>query len=96
MAMGALGMGLTKAELPKLVTTWRQTNPYIVAYWWQVDRAVREAIEQLRITRVGGPYLLHEKRHPFHRHPLRPSPCLSRRCPERKRLRKNSHHLHGP
>ena len=53
MAMGALDMGLTKAELPKLVTTWRQTNPHIVAYWWQVDRAVREAIEQLRITRVG-------------------------------------------
>ena len=53
MAMGALGMGLTKAELPKLVTTWRQTNPHIVAYWWQVDRAVKEAIEQLRITRVG-------------------------------------------
>ena len=39
---------------PKLVTTWRQTNPHIVAYWWQVDRAVKEAIEQLRITRVGA------------------------------------------
>ena len=54
MAIGALDMGLTKAELPKLATTWRQTNPHIVAYWWQVDRAVREAIEQLRITRVGA------------------------------------------
>lgn len=54
MAMGALDMGLNKAELPELVTTWRQTNPHIVAYWWQVDRAVREAIEQLRITRVGA------------------------------------------
>lgn len=54
MAMGALDMGLTKAELPELVTTWRQTNPHIASYWWQVDRAVREAIEQLRITRVGA------------------------------------------
>lgn len=54
MAMGALDMGLTKAELPELVTTWRRTNPHIVAYWWQVDRAVKEAIEQLRITRVGS------------------------------------------
>lgn len=54
MAMGALDMGLTKAELPELVTTWRRTNPHIVAYWWQVDRAVKEAIEQLRITRVGA------------------------------------------
>ena len=54
MAMGALDMGLTKAELPKLVTKWRQTNPHIASYWWQIDRAVREAIEQLRITRVGA------------------------------------------
>lgn len=53
-AMGALDMGLTKAELPKLVTKWRHTNPHIASYWWQVDRAVREAIEQLRITRVGA------------------------------------------
>ena len=54
MAMGALDMGLTREELPKLVTKWRQTNPHIASYWWQVDRAVREAIEQLRITRVGA------------------------------------------
>lgn len=54
MAMGALDMGLTREELPELVTTWRHTNPHIVAYWWQVDRAVKEAIEQLRITRVGS------------------------------------------
>ena len=54
MAMGALDMGLTREELPKLVTKWRQTNPHIASYWWQVDRAVKEAIEQLRITRVGS------------------------------------------
>lgn len=54
MAMGALDMGLTKAELPKLVNSWRNANPHIASYWWQVDRAVREAIEQLRITRVGS------------------------------------------
>lgn len=54
MAMGALDMGLTKAELPKLVNSWRNANPHIASYWWQVDRAVKEAIEQLRITRVGS------------------------------------------
>lgn len=54
MAMGALDMGLTKEELPNLVKSWRHANPHIVAYWWQIDRAVREAIEQLRITRVGA------------------------------------------
>lgn len=54
MAMGALDMGLTKEELPNLVKSWRHANPHIASYWWQVDRAVREAIEQLRITRVGA------------------------------------------
>ena len=53
MAMGALDMGLTAEELPNLVNIWRHANPHIVSYWWQVDRAVREAIEQLRVTRVG-------------------------------------------
>lgn len=53
MAMGALDMGLTKEELPNLVKSWRHANPHIASYWWQIDRAVREAIEQLRITRVG-------------------------------------------
>ena len=54
MAMGALDMGLTKEELPNLVKSWRHANPHIASYWWQIDRAVREAIEQLRITRVGS------------------------------------------
>lgn len=53
-AMGALDMGLTAEELPNLVNIWRHANPHIVSYWWQVDRAVREAIEQLRVTRVGS------------------------------------------
>lgn len=53
-AMGALDMGLTAEELPNLVNIWRHANPHIVSYWWQVDRAVREAIEQLRGTRVGS------------------------------------------
>ena len=54
MAMGALDMGLTKEELPNLVKSWRHANPHIASYWWQIDRAVRGAIEQLRITRVGA------------------------------------------
>lgn len=54
MAMGALDMGLTKEELPNLVKSWRHANPHIASYWWQIDRAVREAIEQLLITRVGA------------------------------------------
>ena len=53
-AMGAMDMGLTKEELPNLVNIWRHANPHIVSYWWQVDRAVREAIGELRVTRVGS------------------------------------------
>ena len=52
-AMGALDMGLTEEELKPLVTSWRTTNPHIVDYWWKVDRAVKEAIENHRIMRVG-------------------------------------------
>lgn len=52
-AMGALDMGLTQEELKPLVTSWRTTNPHIVDYWWKVDRAVKEAIENHRIMRVG-------------------------------------------
>ena len=53
-AMGALDMGLKPDELPILVEKWRRANAHIVSYWWQVDRAVREAIGELRITRVGA------------------------------------------
>jgi len=52
-AMGALDMGLTQEELKPLVTSWRTTNPHIVDFWWKVDRAVKEAIENHRIMRVG-------------------------------------------
>lgn len=52
-AMGALDMGLTEEELKPLVTSWRTTNPHIVDFWWKVDRAVKEAIENHRIMRVG-------------------------------------------
>lgn len=53
-AMGALDMGLTEEELKPLVTSWRATNPHIVDFWWKVDRAVKEAIENHRIMRVGA------------------------------------------
>ena len=44
-AMGALEMGLTEDELYPLVEAWRQTNPNIVSFWWDVDRAVTEAVK---------------------------------------------------
>ena len=51
--MGALSMGLTEEELQPLVNMWRSSNPNITAYWWDVDRAVKDAITQRTRTRVG-------------------------------------------
>lgn len=49
-AMGAIEMGLTEDELPPLVDAWRQTNPNIVKFWWDVDRAVMEAVKYKHTT----------------------------------------------
>ena len=53
-AMGALDMGLEEDELQPLVSMWREANPHIVQYWWDIDAAIKEAI-RLRIpTKVGA------------------------------------------
>lgn len=43
-AMGALEMGLQEKELQSLVASWREANLKIVQFWWDVDRAAKEAI----------------------------------------------------
>ncbi len=53
-AMGALEMGLSEDELPYLVDAWRQTNPNIVRFWWDVDRAVMEAVKHRHTTSSYG------------------------------------------
>lgn len=53
-AMGAINMGLAEDELQPLVDTWRTANPNIVAYWWDVDRAVKTAIKQRTSVNVNG------------------------------------------
>lgn len=40
-SMGALEMGLTEEELHPLVKSWREANPMITAFWWDVDTAVK-------------------------------------------------------
>lgn len=44
-AMGAIEMGLSEDELQPLVDSWRQSNPRIVRFWWDIDRAVKTAIK---------------------------------------------------
>ena len=46
-------MGLTEEELQPLVNSWRNSNPMITAFWWDIDRAVKTAIE-LRIPQKVG------------------------------------------
>ena len=43
-AMGALNYGLTEEELKPLVDAWRQSNPRIVKFWWDVDRAAATCV----------------------------------------------------
>ena len=45
-AMGALEMGLSEEELPPLVNAWRTSNPNIVRFWWDVDRAAMNAVQK--------------------------------------------------
>ena len=52
-AMGALDMGLTEDELQPLVDMWRSSNPHITQYWWEVDAAVKGAIQMRTQTQVG-------------------------------------------
>ena len=43
--MGALDMGLTEDELQPIVDAWRSTNPNVIQFWWDVDRLVRNTIQ---------------------------------------------------
>ena len=45
-SMGAIEMGLTEEELQPLVDSWRTANPNIVRFWWDVDRAVKQAVKR--------------------------------------------------
>ncbi|HFQ3436989.1 TPA: DNA polymerase [Streptococcus agalactiae] len=53
-AMGAIDMGLEEQELQPLVDSWRQANPSIVLFWWDVDRAVKTAVKEQIQTETHG------------------------------------------
>lgn len=52
-AMGAIEMGLSEDELPSIVSSWRSANRQIVRFWWEVDRAVKDAVKYHKTTRLG-------------------------------------------
>ena len=51
-SMGALDMGLKEEELQPLVNAWRNSNPNIVQFWWDVDSAIKTTIRQRIPTQV--------------------------------------------
>ena len=53
-AMGALDMGLNEEELQPLVNMWREANPNIVKFWWDVDRAVKKAVIERTPSKIGN------------------------------------------
>ena len=53
-AMGALEMGLSEEELQPLVSMWRSSNPNIVKFWWDVDRAAMNAVQKRIDGEVAG------------------------------------------
>ncbi len=42
--MGALDMGIKESELEGIVDAWRVSNPNIVSYWWDMERAAVETV----------------------------------------------------
>lgn len=59
-SMGALDMGLEEEELQPLVDMWREANPNIVKYWWNVDRAVKKAVKQRESSSIGSVRFLYK------------------------------------
>ncbi|MFA5385093.1 MAG: DNA polymerase [Eubacteriales bacterium] len=45
-SMGALKMGLPEEELPGIVRSWRQSNPKIVKFWYDVEAVAMEAVRE--------------------------------------------------
>lgn len=58
--MGALRSGLTEEELPDIVQRWRQANPRIVQFWYDVERAAYAAVTSGRATQVGAVLIARE------------------------------------
>ena len=53
-AMGALEMGLSEDELQPLGDMWRNSNPNIVQFWWEVDRCVKQTVKDRIPTETHG------------------------------------------
>lgn len=62
--MGALDMGLTEEELRPIIDAWREANPAIKQFWYDIERAAKAAVVSKRPVKCGvftfrceGPFL---------------------------------------
>lgn len=51
-SMGALNF-VEEDELKGLVQSWRTANPHIVNYWYEIGSAVKAAVKERKMTKVG-------------------------------------------
>ena len=52
-SMGALSMSLKEEELPGLIDDWRSSNPHIVQFWWDIEKAAIETVNDHKERTVG-------------------------------------------
>lgn len=60
-SMGALDMGLKEEELQPLVKTWRAANSKITAFWWKIDKLIKDAIKTKIPQKYGQIAAFYEK-----------------------------------
>ena len=53
-AMGALESGMKESELKPLVTAWRQANPNIVRFWYDMENAAMTAVNNKALSETHG------------------------------------------
>ena len=52
-SMNATAQGLKEEELPEIIDSWRQANPHIVQFWWDLEKAAVETIKDHQERHVG-------------------------------------------
>ncbi len=62
-AMGALDMGLTEAELPDIVLRWRNANRRIVDLWYSLEGAALEVMQSGEPVGIRGLLFARESHH---------------------------------
>ena len=51
--MGAVEMGVQENELQGLINDWRNANPHIVRFWYEVGNAAMKAIKEKTTVSLG-------------------------------------------